>query len=198
MVNIPLVTFNKGEITPLADARTDVDFYQGGCRHLDNYIPVIYGAAVRRPGLKFVYDSTAAIGGTNMSFSDYLENKILDHIFKSPTSAYTAPTTMYLALSTTAPGDDGADKTEPVSMGYTRKAMTAASWGAAAGGVITNSAVVTYDPSTGTWGVITHYVLMDASSAGNVLAIGELDAPKLIEEGDILTFAIGSITITLD
>ena len=38
-------------------------------------------------------------------FSDYLEDKVLDHGFGG--TAYTAPTTLYVALYTVAPTDTG-------------------------------------------------------------------------------------------
>ena len=40
-----------------------------------------------------------------MSFSNYLETELLDHVFTN--SAYTAPSTLYLALFTGAPGEAG-------------------------------------------------------------------------------------------
>ena len=38
-------------------------------------------------------------------FSDYLEDKVLDHVFGG--NAFTAPTTLYVALYTVAPSDTG-------------------------------------------------------------------------------------------
>jgi hypothetical protein len=38
-------------------------------------------------------------------FSDYLEDKVLDHVFGG--NAYTAPSTLYVALYTVAPSDTG-------------------------------------------------------------------------------------------
>ena len=38
-------------------------------------------------------------------FSDYLEDKVLDHVFGG--NAYTAPSTLYVALYTVAPTDTG-------------------------------------------------------------------------------------------
>ena len=38
-------------------------------------------------------------------FTDYLEDKVLDHVFGG--SAYTAPTTLYVGLFTAAPSDTG-------------------------------------------------------------------------------------------
>lgn len=53
--NIGIISFSGGEFSPLVDCRNDVEKYLSGCRCLQNFIPTIYGAAVRRPGTKFVY-----------------------------------------------------------------------------------------------------------------------------------------------
>lgn len=57
---LPITTFNAGEITPLIDARVDIDKYQSGCRIMENMLPRIYGPAERRPGFKFVADITSS------------------------------------------------------------------------------------------------------------------------------------------
>ena len=54
MTNIPVLSFNSGELSPQIDARSDVDKYRAGCRILENMIPRIYGTAERRPGTKFI------------------------------------------------------------------------------------------------------------------------------------------------
>lgn len=64
MPNIPILSFNAGELSPQIDARSDVDKYGRGCRHLENMIPRIYGGAERRPGTYYYlesYNSTATI-----------------------------------------------------------------------------------------------------------------------------------------
>jgi len=53
-MNIPMITFNAGELSPLIDSRSDVKKYSSGCRDLDNMIPRIYGSAERRPGTKYI------------------------------------------------------------------------------------------------------------------------------------------------
>lgn len=57
MANIPIIKTNAGELSPQIDARTDVEKYEAGCRHLENFIPRIYGGAERRPGTEFIYDA---------------------------------------------------------------------------------------------------------------------------------------------
>lgn len=60
MANIPIVSFNSGEISPLIDARADVEKYASSCRHLENFLGLQYGGVARRPGLVFVAESTEA------------------------------------------------------------------------------------------------------------------------------------------
>lgn len=54
MPNEPLISFNSGELSPLIDARSDIEKYKAGCRTLENFIPRVYGIAERRPGLQFI------------------------------------------------------------------------------------------------------------------------------------------------
>jgi len=54
MPNEPLISFNSGELSPLIDARSDIEKYAAGCRTLENMIPRVYGIAERRPGLQYI------------------------------------------------------------------------------------------------------------------------------------------------
>ena len=56
-LNIPLLYFNSGELSPQIDARSEIDKYAGGCRILENMIPRIYGGVEKRPGTIFVYEA---------------------------------------------------------------------------------------------------------------------------------------------
>jgi hypothetical protein len=73
-------------------------------------------------------------------FSDYWENKILDHIFGK--GNYTPPT-IYVGLSTTDPTDDGSGLTEPSGNGYTRVQTFASDWNAASNSTLDNSSDIT-------------------------------------------------------
>src|SRR5690625_6018536 len=63
------------------------------------------------------------------SFSPYLEKAVLDHVLG--TAAFTAPSAVYVALSSTDPGADGSSITEPTYTGYARQEAT---FSAATGG----------------------------------------------------------------
>lgn len=134
-----------------------------------------------------------------MSFTDFLENELLDHVWGA--AAYSAPATLYVGLSTTTPADDGTNITEPSGgAAYARVAKTnnLTNWPAAVSGLKENGTTVDFPTATGAWGTVTHFFISDAASGGNILASGALTTPKTIDNGDTASFAVGDIDITLD
>lgn len=129
------------------------------------------------------------------SFSDYLENKVLEHVVGK--TSYTMPTA-YVALSTTDPLDTGAGISEPVGNNYARKATSGADWGTAASGAIANAAAITFNQASGSWGTIAYFAVFDAITAGNMLFHGTITPSKAVGSGDTPEFAIGDLDVTLD
>ncbi|MCX6559848.1 MAG: hypothetical protein NTZ26_04975 [Candidatus Aminicenantes bacterium] len=129
------------------------------------------------------------------SFANYAENKILDHIVGK--TSFTLPTA-YLALSTADPTDAGTGLAEPSGNNYSRKQTAAADWNAASSGSIANANDLSFPEASGSWGTITHFAIFDAASGGNMLAHGSLTASKAVGAGDVLKFAAGNLTLTLD
>jgi len=131
-----------------------------------------------------------------VSFSTYFENEILDHLCLK--GDYIAGY-MYLGLWIGNPTDSGGGGAEVSGGAYTRQVMTGVHWGTAAAGVILNNLIVTFAEATANWGDVTHFVLMDALTGGNMLISGTLiGAPISIVTGSIPRFAIGTLVITLD
>ena len=128
-------------------------------------------------------------------FSDYWENKILDHIFGK--GSYTPPT-IYVGLSTADPTDDGSGLAEPSGNAYTRVQTSASDWNAASSSSLDNVGDITFAQATGNWGTITHFALFDAATAGNMLAHGTLSQPKAVGESDTARFEAGDLDICLD
>lgn len=129
-----------------------------------------------------------------MSKSDYLENKINDHIVGK--TSYTMPTA-YVALFTAAPSDSGGG-TEVSGGSYARKSTAGADWNASSGGSISNANAITFVTATGSWGTVTHFGVFDASSAGNLLFWAALTTSKTISNGDTASFAAGALVHTED
>lgn len=141
------------------------------------------------------------------SFTDFLENKLADHLFR--TTTYT-PGTLYVSLHTGACSDSSTG-TEVSGGSYARVSVTKAdaSWkgthGSASGnssgtnGTVSNAAAITFPAPTANWGSVTHFGLFDASSAGNQLICAALTQSKTINNGDAApSFAIDALTIQVD
>ncbi len=129
-----------------------------------------------------------------MAKSNYLENKLIDWLFRGLT--FTPPATWYIALYTVAPTAAGGG-TEVTGGSYARGSLASstADWAA------TNSAGSTASPSTGTsgatsnnapiafpnptasWGTVTSWGLFDAATGGNLHYFGSLTAPVAIGSG---------------
>lgn len=130
------------------------------------------------------------------SFSDYLENAILDHVFK--TTTYAVPTNIYIALclSTVEEDDTGSTLPSEASGGsYARKVMD--TWDAASGGATENTNVITFAEATALWGTITDFAIVDHLTTGKLLGYGKLTTSKGIGTGDTAKFATGDIDVTL-
>ena len=124
------------------------------------------------------------------AMSDYLENVFLSHF--TGTSSTSAPSAVYVGLSTGSMADDNSG-TELSGSNYSRKAVTFA---AASGGSISSNAAVEFDAASGSWGTISHWAIYDAATSGNQLFHGSFTTGKAIGSGDILKIASGSLTIT--
>ena len=130
-----------------------------------------------------------------MSFSNYTENALLDHIFDDP--AYSPAANVFIALYTATPNDAGGG-TEATFGSYARQSTAAADWDAASGGSKTNANTVSFPESTSGSETITSFGLIDASSGGNLLAYGDLTAEQLVTTGSTLLFTAGNLTVNLD
>jgi hypothetical protein len=128
-------------------------------------------------------------------FSNYWENKILDHIFGK--GSYTPPT-IYVGLSTADPTDNGSGLAEPSGNAYARVQTSASNWNTASNGSLDNGSDITFAQATGSWGTITHFALFDAATAGNMLAHGTLTQSKTIGDSDTARFQAGDLDISLD
>ena len=124
------------------------------------------------------------------NLSNYLENKVLDHFLG--TTAYTMPTTVYVALYTAAPNDAGGG-TEVTGGSYARQVST---FTAASGGATSNATNVDFAsmPASTVVAIGVH----DALTAGNLLVWGTLSSNKALDAGDTLRIATGDLDISID
>ena len=142
------------------------------------------------------------------AMSDYLENKIVDWLFRGQT--FTPPAGLHVGLLTAAPSDTGGG-TEVSGGSYARvnlapsltnwagtqaAASTTASTGTS--GTTSNNSTITFPTPTATWGTVTHFGVYDAASAGNLLFYGALTIAKTINTGDVISFPAAALTVQID
>ena len=145
-----------------------------------------------------------------MSFANYAEKVLLDHIFGGPD--YTRQAVLEMGLSTTAIDEDEPDLniTEPAD-GYSRQSFDNIedNWTQAElqdpdhDEEITHQIAhkvletdIVFPEATSDWGVITHFFLADTNN--NIIAHGAFPSAHNIEAGDTLEIDASSLTITLD
>jgi hypothetical protein len=132
-----------------------------------------------------------------MPFTTYTSNKILDHL--DGKTAFTQPA-VWVGVSSTTPTLTGTSITEPSTGSYARVATTGATWLAAASGLVSNAAVITFPTATADWlaqANLTYGVLFDTATAGNCLGYVPFSVVKNILNGDTFSIAIGAFTISL-
>ena len=153
------------------------------------------------------------------ALTDFLENKLIDWLFRAQAigitgasaAAGTGPTTLYIALFTTAPTDVGGG-TEVSGGSYARQAVTsalanwagtqaAASTTASSGtsGTTSNNAAITFPSPSANWGTVTSWGIFDALTSGNLLMYANLTTSKTVNNGDAApSFAISALTLQID
>lgn len=143
------------------------------------------------------------------SMTNYLENKIIDWLFRG--ASFTPPAALYVALFTAAPSDTGGG-TEVTGGSYARQnlapsmsnwastggATTTTNPSAGTGGTTSNNSIITFPTATADWGTVTHVAIFDASTSGNMLLQGALTSSQTISSGGIYTLPISALTYQVD
>ena len=144
---------------------------------------------------------------TSNAATTYLENKLLSLIFKNNAGSFSSPgASIYVGLATAVSNAEAGTLTEvntsTQDANYVRRQVTAANWTLASSSTdqqtVVNAANIEFPASSGvaTY-TVTHAFLADASSSGNILFVGALDASKAIASGDIFRINAGNLTIEL-
>lgn len=124
--------------------------------------------------------------------SDFLENKLLNHVLKN--TPYTSPVKVYLALFTSDPTDAGTG-TEVAGGAYARQEIA---FGAANLGTSSTTADIAFPIATANWGTVTHVGIYDADTTGNLLLHGALNTARTINIDNQLVFLTGELTVVFD
>ncbi len=134
---------------------------------------------------------------SDMAVTTYFSNRILDYVFGLTT--YTPPATYYIGLSTVPPSIEGIGAIEPGG-NYRRLAIpnNQNTFAPASNKQVTFAQTFSFDEATSPWGVITHYIIADAQTGGNILWAGKLKLTRNAQIGTTLTVRPGDFIWQLD
>lgn len=145
------------------------------------------------------------------ALTNFAENKLIDALLRA--QALGAPATWYVAALSAVTDGETASLTEITGGGYARVAVSAslANFSGTQGagttvassgtsGTSSNNAAITFPVPSANWSApVTHMALMDAASGGNAWIIGQLAAPKTVNNGDPApSFAAGALSFQID
>lgn len=128
-----------------------------------------------------------------MPTSSYARGKAVDHIYRN--TAWTPPTTVYVALHTSDPTIAGTPATEVAGPWYARQACAFAAQTVA--GETSNAATLTYPAVTGSGVTVTHVSTWDSATLGNMLGFEALSASKTYAISDVPSWLAGTLSITM-
>ena len=143
---------------------------------------------------------------TSNAATNYLERRILDFIFKNNSLSFSSPgDSIYVGLATAVSAAETGSVTEADFTNYARVQGAAANWTTIGSDstdtqTATNAAAIDFlAAGTTTADVITHVFIADASSigGGNILFVGELEAPRTIDDRDIFRINAGNLVIEI-
>jgi hypothetical protein len=123
------------------------------------------------------------------NLSNTAENRAMDWLFGSTT---TAPTTPLKVALVTAAGDDATAGTEVTGGSYVRKTITVA---AASGGAVSNSADLDWTGMPAC--TVVGWEVWDSAATPVRWWYGPLDAPKTLAAGDELKLTAGSLAMSM-
>jgi hypothetical protein len=135
-----------------------------------------------------------------MSFTNYLEGKVMDEVFGA--TAFSAPANLFVALHSAYP-DEAGSGAELSGNGYARVSVAnnTTNFPNYASDQKKNGAEIAFPQATGNWSEAVAVSIFDASSGGNMLARGWLgsDAGKVfVAEADDETFNVPGHSLVVD
>ena len=141
---------------------------------------------------------------TSNAATNYLERRLLHFLFKNNSLSFSSPgDSIYVGLATAVSAAETGSLTEASFSGYARQQVAAASWttiGADSTDTQTakNTSAIEFPAKADSGNVtITHVIIADASSSGNILFVGALDASKTLAQNDIFRINATNLSIEL-
>lgn len=137
-------------------------------------------------------------------FSNYTETNIVETTLRG--AAFPVPAAVYVALFDADPTDANITANEVTVAdwpAYERKdaadgGAISTGWTASSDGVSSNAKVISFPANNGSGNVtVSHIGLYDAATGGNLLYHAPLVSSKTLLPGDVISFGISSLTVTV-
>lgn len=132
-----------------------------------------------------------------MYASNFYENAALNLMRGQSVSA---PSTLYLALFLSNPGDTGSEGTEISYSGYERQAITFSAPAASGSGLmVQNTSLISFAEASSSAGTVTYVGVFDSSlpGSGNMWLYAPLDMGLVVQNGVSPVFRAGGIKFIL-
>lgn len=143
----------------------------------------------------FVPDAETEISVNTGGASDYLANALINFMFRN--QSFSQPD-CHVGFCSSAPvdSDTGSTISELSGGGYSR--VNFSDWTTAASGALTNNTDIDFVTPTADWTTITHSVICDALTGGNLLVYATATPNQAPLTGDPVKFVAGTYDITMD
>ena len=136
-------------------------------------------------------------------FTNVIEDEIINYFLRNVAHVISSPTTVYVALCKSSPGETATDLSGGVEHendgnGYSRKAVTFSD--PTGDGLTSNTGAIVWTATANWTSTVTDFAIMDSGTwnAGNCFFYGALSSSATLTTDDTLTIGIGGLDITLD
>jgi hypothetical protein len=133
------------------------------------------------------------------ALTNYTENNLINHIFR--TGTFAKPLTLYVGLITALTDGETGTVTEVTGGSYARVARNPldANWNVSTTtGTTANTATIQFPEATADWGTVTSLGIWDAATGGNLLIYSALTITRTITNGTTPSFGAGALTFQID
>lgn len=124
------------------------------------------------------------------------ESAVINHLLGK--SQWSFDSSIYAALFTAAPADDGSGGTEVSAGGYARQQITGDMSSSSSGSNSSNQSIIRFGPATEDWGTIVGVGIYTDSSGGTLRAYSGLDANVTINDGNAFEFDVGNLVVSAE
>ena len=173
---------------------------------------MLFAAFLMPPSVQVTWERGVEVGLSQahaQGFTDFAENKISDAFARGQSLVF--PSTWYLKLSTTTcTGDVTGTEVSTSGTNYARASYTPSltSWSgtqaagsttasSGTGGVTSNNGLISFNVPSASWGSVQSVEWMDALTAGNSWMCANLSVVQTISTGNTVSFAISSLSVTV-